>query len=155
MGQKEVLLDEFEGHLPLNSLLKLIDKYVRQVPIKGGFTWFNPEVIMMTANQHPSKWYDYSTRAQKEVALRRRISQVMQYHPEDDSWEFIFNQLKEGEQATDEMRKWWPIEWDDKFPKSTQNKSVIVEPPEVLDFPEITQADIDYIPEGGHVLGTP
>jgi len=114
-GQKEVLLDEFEGHLPLNSLLKLVDKYIRQVPIKGGFTWFNPEVIMFTANDHPSKWYDYSTRVLKEVALRRRIGTVMEY--KDGEWIFINNQLEEGEQATDEMRKFWPISWDDSFPK--------------------------------------
>lgn len=34
-GQKKALMDEFEGELQLNSLLKLVDNYyVRAVPIK-------------------------------------------------------------------------------------------------------------------------
>jgi len=122
VGQKAVLLDEFEGHLPLNSLLKLIDKYVRQVPVKHGFTWFHPETIIMTCNEHPSKWYSYGDRVQKEIALRRRICEVFEYKEgyigEDDErvdWIFHENHLKEGEQATEAMRKFWPIEWNDKL----------------------------------------
>lgn len=119
IGQKEVLLDEFEGHLPLNSLLKLVDKYVRQVPVKHGFTWFNPKIIIFTANEHPSKWYDYSSRVQKEVALRRRITEVIQYNSETKEWDFHNNELKEGEVATEQMKKFWPINWDDAKNKNT------------------------------------
>lgn len=121
-GQKVVLLDEFEGHLPLNSLLKLIDKYVRQVPVKHGFTWFNPDTIILTCNDHPSKWYNYGDRVQKEIALRRRICEVFEYKEgyvdevnDRVDWIFHNNHLEKGQQATEEMRKFWPIEWDDKF----------------------------------------
>lgn len=113
-GQPEVLLDEFEGHMPLNSLLKLLDKYVRQVPVKGGQTWFNPTTIMLTANEHPSKWYDYSNRLQKEQALRRRISRVAEYDDLNNDFKFIDNELEEYELATEEMKKWWPSPLDQK-----------------------------------------
>lgn len=112
IGQKEVLLDEFEGHLPLNSLLKLLDRYIRQVPVKHGFTWFAPDVIMMTANEHPSTWYDYSNRVKKEIALRRRITRVMNWNEKAKDWEFFDNTLEEGGQATEEMMKFWPIKGD-------------------------------------------
>jgi len=111
-GQKAVLLDEFEGHMPLNSLLKLIDRYMRQVPVKYGFTWFNPEVIMLTANEHPSKWYDFANRRDKEKALRRRISKVAYYDDLNDDFKFVNNELEEGGLATPEMMRWWPIEGD-------------------------------------------
>jgi len=112
IGQREVLLDEFEGHLPLNSLLKILDRYLRQVPVKHGFTWFNPEIIMLTANSHPSTWYDFSNRKEKEIALRRRISRVMNFDIKKRDWEFYENVLEEGGQATDEMKKFWPIQGD-------------------------------------------
>jgi len=112
MGQKAVLLDEFEGHLPLNSLLKLVDRYVRQVPIKGGFTWFNPDVIMFTANEHPSTWYDYRTRRSKEVALRRRITCVMHFNEQTEEWDFYENALDEKGLCSDAIKQYWPIQGD-------------------------------------------
>lgn len=111
-GQKAVLLDEFEGHMPLNSLLKLTDRYMRMVPIKGGFAWFNPEVIMLTANEHPSKWYDFFNRREKEIALRRRISRVAYWDELNNDFITISNEIGEGELATPAMKRWWPIEGD-------------------------------------------
>jgi len=111
-GQKAVLLDEFEGHMPLNSLLKLIDRYMRQVPIKGGFVWFNPEIIMLTANQHPSEWYDFANRRDKEKALRRRVSRVAYWDELNNDFITFNNDLLEGELASNEMKRWWPIEGD-------------------------------------------
>jgi len=116
VGQKEVLLDEFEGHMPLNSLLKLIDRYVRQVPIKNGFTWFNPETIMLTANDHPSTWYDFSNRRSKEQALRRRITRVAYWDELNNDWVTIDNELAEGELATPAMKKWWSSPLDKEMP---------------------------------------
>lgn len=113
-GQKQVLLDEFEGHMPLNSLLKILDRYVRQVPVKGGFTWFNPDSIILTANEHPSTWYNYCSRLQKEQALRRRISHVAYFDDLNDDWIIIDNVLTEGDLATPAMKKWWPSVLDKK-----------------------------------------
>lgn len=114
IGQKEVLLDEFVGYMPLASLLQLLDRYVRQVPVKGGFTWFNPSVIMLTSNQHPSEWYDFTSRPQQEQALRRRITRVAQWDELNNDYKFIDNELEAGELVTPEMMKWWPSNLDKK-----------------------------------------
>lgn len=80
IGQKVVLLDEFEGEMPLSSSLKVLDNYyVRMAPIKGSFTWWNPEVILLTSNNHPSLWYDYTKRQDKQNALRRRFTEIREY----------------------------------------------------------------------------
>lgn len=100
-GQKEVLIDEFSGQLPLNDLLKLLDThYVRKFPIKGGFTWFNPQIILVTSNFHPNTWYDYSSRQEHELALRRRITKVIKFNP--DTTQTIYT----GPRA---VQVFWPV----------------------------------------------
>lgn len=79
-GQLEVLLDEFNGQMPLAHALKLFDNYyVRMYEIKGGFVWFNPSTIIVTSNNLPSKWYDYNDRMEEQRALRRRFTKVVQF----------------------------------------------------------------------------
>lgn len=79
-GQESVLLDEFEGEMPLSSSLKILDNYyVRMAPVKGSFCWWNPKVIIVTSNSHPNTWYDYSKRTDKESALRRRFTEIHHY----------------------------------------------------------------------------
>lgn len=98
-GNTVALFDEFEGQMPLNSALKILDGYyVRQVPIKGGFVWWNPDCIIVTSNDHPSAWYDYTTRAIKEDALRRRFI---------DFGEVYDNMVK-----VPNIKTWWPIKSD-------------------------------------------
>jgi len=94
--------------MPLNSLLKLIDRYVRQVPIKGGFVWFNPDVIICTANAHPSTWYQFQPnekfplgRLDKERALRRRFTTV-------HAWDEHRQQFCEHDNP-DAIKRYWPI----------------------------------------------
>jgi len=76
-GEETVLFDEFRGALPLDALLKILDPhYVRKVPIKGSFTWFNPKRIIVTSNFHPKTWYDYTNREEHQLALRSRFNEV-------------------------------------------------------------------------------
>lgn len=78
-GQRAVLLDDFDGRAskwPLNSLLRVIDRYVFLVPIKGSFVVWNPDRIYITTNIHPRQWYDWSTREQQYPALIRRFTMV-------------------------------------------------------------------------------
>lgn len=73
-----VLLDDFAGaanHITLVNLLQLLDRYTTQVPVKGGFVWWQPETIYITTNIHPSGWYDWSTRLNQWPALMRRITE--------------------------------------------------------------------------------
>lgn len=79
-GQDGALLDDFSGKfskLPLTQLLRLIDRYVIRVPVKGGFVQFTPKRIWITTNIHPSEWYDYSERPVHFLALKRRVTRVV------------------------------------------------------------------------------
>lgn len=92
-GQKVVLFDDFAGKMskvPLDVTLKIFDRYVRQVPVKGGHTWWNPNLIFVTTNIHPRDWYDWETRGSQYVALTRRIKQVYWYK-RDGSSELVEN----------------------------------------------------------------
>ncbi len=72
-GQNVVLFDEFEGEMPLTSLLRITDIYPLTVQTKGGFVSFLPHIIIITSNSHPKTWYDYTGREVKWKALKRRI----------------------------------------------------------------------------------
>lgn len=82
-GQKFVLMDDFCGkmsHLPLASLLRLIDRYPVQVPTKGGHTWWLPNHIFVTTNILPRDWYNWKNRMSQYEALARRFTAVHVYY---------------------------------------------------------------------------
>lgn len=79
-GQNSALLDELEGKYSgwkLTQLLRVLDRYPLQLPVKGGFTWWTPGYICITCNLHPREWYDYSERSTKFTALARRFTSVL------------------------------------------------------------------------------
>lgn len=107
-GQKYVVIDEFEGSLYLNEILKLLDPwYVRMVPIKGSHVWFDPDQIDVTSNNHPSTWYEYKegarqlmNREDKEAALRRRFTNIFVYKPTGEYHKYS---------TTVDIQRYWPI----------------------------------------------
>lgn len=48
--QRVAIFDDFDFDLEPGTLLKLLDIYKCQLPIKGGFTFWNPETIIITSN---------------------------------------------------------------------------------------------------------
>lgn len=76
-GEKTVLLDDFSGQCRLVDLLRILDKYPVQLPIKGSFVWLHAVNIIITSNVHPNYWYDYSKRPELEGALKRRITTLL------------------------------------------------------------------------------
>lgn len=78
-GQREVLIDDFAGNVGLTQLLQILDRYPVQVPIKGGFVWWCPDVIIITSNMDIDLWYDYTSRAESCAALKRRIHEVERF----------------------------------------------------------------------------
>lgn len=79
-GQTAALLDEMEGRhsgWKLSQLLRVLDRYPLQLPVKGGFTWWTPSIICLTCNLHPIDWYDYIGRSTKFAALARRFTSVL------------------------------------------------------------------------------
>lgn len=79
---KNVLFDDFCGKMSkmaLDSVLKLWDRYPRQVPVKGEYTWWLPTNIVVTTNINPRQWYNWEGRENQYDALARRISDVYIY----------------------------------------------------------------------------
>lgn len=71
-GHAAVLFDDFDGSwFKLTYLLKLIDRYVFQVPVKGGHAWWAPKVIYFTSNLNPKEWYPQAHDEHKNALLRR------------------------------------------------------------------------------------
>lgn len=71
-SQKAVLFDDFDGSwFSVTFFLKLIDRYVLQVPVKGGFTWWNPTHIYITANHHPQDWYRNAKEEHQNAVMRK------------------------------------------------------------------------------------
>lgn len=54
---KVLLIDEFVGQIPINFLLQILDPYPFRLPTKGGFTPAFYELVIITTNLEPSKWY--------------------------------------------------------------------------------------------------
>lgn len=85
-GQHAVLFDDFDGGwFKLTYLLKLLDRYVFQVPIKGGYTWWAPKTIYITTNLEPKLWYPNAHRQHQDALIRRleefgTIQQCIQYN---------------------------------------------------------------------------
>jgi len=73
-----VLFDDVEaGQVPPFSLWKrLCDRYPIQVPVKGGFIWWKPKVIVFTSNQAPSKWWGELDELNKG-AFDRRVTDII------------------------------------------------------------------------------
>lgn len=67
-----VIFDDFSGaEFKLPYLLKLLDRYPMRVPIKGGFTEWNPSTIFITSNLDPRRWYSNAHTEHIEALLRR------------------------------------------------------------------------------------
>lgn len=67
-----VLLDDFDGSwFKLDYLLKLLDRYTFQVPVKGGYVWWCPKTVLITSNIEPKLWYRNANEKQQLALLRR------------------------------------------------------------------------------------
>lgn len=74
-----VLFDDFAGsEFKLQYLLKLLDRYPMQVPVKGGFVSFIPQEIYITSNIDPNLWYR-SANVEHVHALFRRFTNTVHF----------------------------------------------------------------------------
>lgn len=69
--EKEVLIDEFRGQWPLTDVLQLLDSAPCRVEVKGGHMHFDPDVIILCSNDHPSDMYTDHTSASRRAFFRR------------------------------------------------------------------------------------
>ncbi len=94
---KNVLLDDFNGRMSkvrLDTLLRILDRYVIQVPVKTSYCWWMPSSIAITSNFHPRDWYDYTKREESYNALCRRIHQVL-----------VFDE--DGSHEVEDLKEYW------------------------------------------------
>lgn len=56
-GNDTVVVDEFYGWLPFDTVLRLCDRYPLMVETKGGHINFNAKLIVFTSNKEPDQWY--------------------------------------------------------------------------------------------------
>lgn len=70
--------DEFDGSAKLGLVLRVLDKFPIQVPVKGGFTDFSVTHITVTSNLPPWKMYSPEELARHDNgrALKRRIKTI-------------------------------------------------------------------------------
>lgn len=74
-GQEVILVDDFYGWLKWSFLLKFIDRYPQDLPVKGGFTPNLAKHIYFTSNADPQQWYTYNEKMIWE-ALERRVDEI-------------------------------------------------------------------------------
>ncbi len=83
-----VLMDDFEGQMPLRALLRILDRYPLRVPTKGGHCKFNPDKIIITSNSHPRDWYNWENHPpSKKAALMRRLNTILHFAIVKDGFE--------------------------------------------------------------------
>lgn len=75
IGQKAVIMDDFDGTANLAFLLRLFDRYPMDVPVKGGFVAWRPRIIWVTSQYDPAHWY--GDKGEHYNALARRIDEVI------------------------------------------------------------------------------
>lgn len=73
MGQDTVVIDEFYGWIPFDTLLRICDRYPLLVETKGGQVNFVAKRIIITTNAVPSSWY-------KNVYFNSFVRRVNEWH---------------------------------------------------------------------------
>lgn len=87
-GQKGAILDDVRAaSWPMVTMLRLLDRYKIQVAIKGGFQWWRPERIWITAPGRPEDIYKNYTTGQPYDCieqLNRRIDEMIDFDAETE-----------------------------------------------------------------------
>lgn len=92
-GQKEVIIDDYEGTIAAVHLKTWFDRYPCQVEVKGGMMALRATTFIITSNftlkqvllkqcndDEQSHWYK-----ENYHALRRRIHRMVEYRAENDT----------------------------------------------------------------------
>lgn len=95
-GHELVIIDEFRGQIQFNTLLRMLDRFPLDLPVKGGFCRFKPKLVVITSPFHPRDVYfkdvkdddaDKFERAQGSIEqLLRRLTSIMTRGSWQDPW---------------------------------------------------------------------
>lgn len=77
-----LVIDEFSpAWMPFTVLLGLLDGHYCQQPVKGSFTQLKYTKVVITAQNHPKKWYDFSKLKipkESQAAFYRRLTHIVE-----------------------------------------------------------------------------
>lgn len=85
-GEEAVLFDDFNGGIPVNSLLHIIDRYKCQLQVKGGHVTWLAKRIYFTSNKAPGNWWPGCDTAHFD-AFNRRVKEELEINILPDSEE--------------------------------------------------------------------
>lgn len=76
-GEGVVLIDDFDGDIPISTILQLLDGYggLVQVPVKGGFVSPILKCVIFTSNKAPAEWWPKASFDQI-AAFKRRVTNM-------------------------------------------------------------------------------
>ena len=74
--EKVAVIEEFNGQIPLQKMLQLLDPYPQSLEVKGGTRPCLFEVIFITSNSSPEEWYRTTD---KEVLEKRHQALLALY----------------------------------------------------------------------------
>lgn len=72
-GETTFIIDDFYGGIKYGILLRILDGYELQLPVKGGFIWAQWTRVVITSNNDPCTWYKRGL----TPALARRITKTV------------------------------------------------------------------------------
>lgn len=86
-GQDCLLLDDYQGDLPYTWLLKILDRYPIQLPVKGGFVTARYTKVIITTNVHPRHWYggNYDALKRRIIVVNYRHNHAPQISPDEEA----------------------------------------------------------------------
>jgi hypothetical protein len=77
-GHEHVIIDDFRGNWwDLPEMLSLLDRYRKQVEVKGGWRQFKPRKIIITSIRHPKYEYTFG-KQEPSKQLIRRIDKIIE-----------------------------------------------------------------------------
>lgn len=133
VNQKNLLVDDFYGQIPITYMLKMLDHWPFQVQIKGGTVYAAWTQVLITSNCHPREWYR-NARLNGNIpsgtyeAFRARISQIIRM---------------------DYEHKFYQEDWNVRMDDITQYELMSYSQPQGIQNPIIQPPKNDLIPPKG------
>lgn len=78
-GERRLVIDDYVGQWPLADVLRVLDGYSLQLPVKNGFVPALFTEVDVTSNIHPLAWYSWHGRSTQFPALLRRFGEFAFY----------------------------------------------------------------------------
>lgn len=71
---RDIIIDEFDGEIPINQLKRLLDVYPVELPVKGSHVPRDSRRIFITSNTDPINWYPTAEPVHRNALFRRFTS---------------------------------------------------------------------------------